>query len=131
MRAGHLALAVALVVALAGCGQGPKGDSGPAGPQGPKGDPGPPGPAGPLGPPGPQGPRGEQGPPSPSVRVVRSNCLSGDCTVTCRDNEVLVTAYCGPTRNAATFLGERTASCGVEANPANAPLVAVCVASPE
>jgi hypothetical protein len=50
--------------------------------------------------------------------------------VICRDDEVLVTAYCGPTRNAATFLGERGATCGVEPNPANDPLVAVCVGSP-
>jgi len=75
------------------------------------------------------GPRGEQGPPSPSVRVLRANCLGGDCKVSCRDDEVLVNAYCGPARNPATYLGERAASCGVVANPANAPLVAVCVAS--
>jgi hypothetical protein len=51
--------------------------------------------------------------------------------VQCKDNEVLVTAYCGPTRNAAQFLGERGASCGPEASPANAPLIAVCVAAPQ
>jgi hypothetical protein len=64
------------------------------------------------------------------MRVVRSNCLSGDCTVICRDDEVLVTAYCGPTRNTAMFLAERAASCGVDVTAANRPLVAVCVASP-
>ncbi len=31
-----------------------------------------------------------------SIRVVRSDCLNGNCTVQCHDNEVLVTAYCGP-----------------------------------
>jgi len=131
MRAAHLALAVVLLaglsVGLAGCGKGPQGDPGPAGPQGPKGDPGAVGPAGPA---GPAGPQGQQGPPSPSVRVVKSDCVSG-CTVQCQDNEVLVMAYCGPTRNPAQFLGEKGASCGPEATPANAPLVAVCVGSPQ
>ncbi len=129
MRAAHLLIAVAIVLATAACSQGPKGDPGPQGPPGTKGDPGPPGPRGPAGPAGPMGPRGEQGPPSPSIRVLRANCLNGGCTVTCRDDEVLVNAYCGPARNPATYLGERSASCGVEANPANAPLVAVCVAT--
>jgi hypothetical protein len=113
MRAAHLALAVALLagvsISVAGCGKGPQGDAGPAGPQGPKGD---------------------AGPPSPSVRVVKSDCVAG-CTVQCQDNEVLVTAYCGPTRNPAQFLGEKGASCGPAASPANAPLVAVCVGSPQ
>jgi len=125
-----MALLTGLSGTLAGCGKGPQGDAGPAGPQGQNGDPGPVGPAGPAGPPGPAGPQGQQGPPSPSVRVVKSDCVSG-CTVQCQDNEVLVTAYCGPTRNQAQFLGERGASCGPEATPANAPLVAVCVASPQ
>ena len=115
MRAPHLAITVALLLAvsgsLAGCGKGPQGDQGPAGPQGPKGDVGPAGPAGPPGPAGPAGPQGQAGPPSPSIRVVKSDCVSG-CTVQCQDNEVLVTAYCGPTRNQAQFLGERGASCG-------------------
>jgi hypothetical protein len=134
MRAAHLTLAVALLVAasvsLAGCGKGPQGDTGPAGPQGPKGDAGPAGPLGPPGPAGPQGPQGAQGAPSPSVRVVKSDCVSG-CTVQCQDSEILVTAYCGPTRNQAQFLGERGASCGPVASPSNAPLVAVCVGSPQ
>lgn len=126
----HLILAIALVSALAGCGKGPQGDAGPAGPAGPKGDPGPPGPQGPAGLPGPQGARGEQGPAAPpNVRVVHLNCLNGECTVTCHDNEVLVTAYCGPARSAATFLGERGASCGAESNPSKSPLVAICAAS--
>ena len=88
------------------------------------------GPPGPTGPTGPAGPQGEQGPPSPTVRVVRSNCLTGECTVTCRGTEILVTAYCGPTHNRANFIGERQASCGVEATAADTPLVAVCVAAP-
>ena len=131
MRARHMMLTLgllAVMAGLAGCGsQGPKGDQGPPGPQGEKGDTGPRGPTGPQGPPGPQGPQGEQGPPSPGIRIVRSDCFgAGNCTIQCRDNEVLVTAYCGPNRNPATFLGERGASCGIAATPSNAPLVAVC-----
>jgi Collagen triple helix repeat (20 copies) len=134
MRAGHLActtvVLMGLTCGLAACGKGPQGDTGPAGPKGDVGAPGPVGPAGPAGPPGPQGAAGPAGPagaPGASVRVVRSDCTSG-CTVQCKENEVLVTAYCGPTRNAAQFLGERGASCGPDTSPANTPLVAVCVA---
>jgi hypothetical protein len=134
MRTAHLAVTMALLMtlsgALAGCGKGPQGDAGPAGPQGPQGNAGPAGPAGPPGPDGPAGPAGPAGPPSPSIRVVKSDCVSG-CTIQCQDNEILVTAYCGPTRNPAQFLGERGASCGPTATPSNAPLVAVCVGSPQ
>jgi len=135
MRAGRLALTAIVLVAacgLAACGKGPQGDTGPAGPKGDVGAAGPAGPAGPPGPAGAQGPAGPQGPVGPAggVRVVKSDCTSG-CTVQCKDNEVLVTAYCGPTRNAAQFLGERGASCGPEVSPANAPLIAVCVAGPQ
>lgn len=132
MRAIHWLVLTALAASLAGCGsQGPKGDQGPPGQQGPKGDAGPAGPAGPQGPRGQAGPQGDAGPPGQGVRVVQSNCLQGSCTITCRDNEVLVTAYCGPNRNAATFLAERTASCGVTADAANGPLIAVCVGAPQ
>lgn len=122
--------AVLLLALLAGCGQGPKGEPGSPGPPGPKGDPGLPGPQGQRGPPGPQGPRGEQGPPSPTIRVVRSNCLTGVCMASCREDEILVTAYCGPTRHEATILGERQVSCGVQATAANSPLIAICMAAP-
>ena len=135
MRAGHLAFTAVLLATACGltaCGKGPQGDAGPAGPKGDIGAAGPAGPAGPPGPAGAQGPAGPQGPVGPvgGVRIVKSDCTSG-CTVQCKDNEVLVTAYCGPTRNAAQFLGERGASCGPEASPANAPLVAVCAAAPQ
>jgi Collagen triple helix repeat (20 copies) len=126
----HLMFAIALALALASCGKGPQGDAGPAGPAGPKGDPGPPGPQGPAGLAGPQGPAGERGPAAAAtVRVMHQSCLGGECTVACHDNEVLITAYCGPARNAATFLGERAASCGVEASSSRSPLVVVCAVS--
>jgi len=130
MRRGRSILVGALLLGLAACGQGQKGDPGPPGPPGPKGDPGAPGATGPVGPPGPPGPQGAQGPPSPTVRVVRSDCLAGYCAVSCRGDEVLVTAYCGPSRSPATYLGERQATCGVDAAVANRPLVVVCVAAP-
>jgi collagen triple helix repeat protein len=132
MRTGRLIVAAGLIALLTGCGQGPKGDSGPPGPQGPKGDTGAAGPVGPVGPPGPPGPQGEQGAPSPTVRVIRKDCLTGGgCAASCRGNETLVSAYCGPSRNPATFVGERDVTCGVESNAANVPLVAICVASPQ
>jgi len=130
MRSGYLLVLGALLLALAGCGQGPKGDPGPPGPAGPKGDPGMSGGTGPVGPPGPPGPQGPQGAPSPTIRVIRSDCLAVYCSVMCRGDEVLVSAYCGPSRNPATFLGERQASCGVDATAANKPLVAICAAAP-
>lgn len=132
MRTARLIVAAGLIALLAGCGQGPKGDSGPPGPQGPKGDTGAVGPTGPVGPQGPPGPQGEQGPPSPTVRVIRKDCLTGGgCSASCRGDETLVSAYCGPSRNPATFVGERDVTCGVESNAANVPLVAICVASPQ
>ena len=101
-----VALTLALLASLAACGKGPQGDQGPPGPQGPKGDAGPVGSAGPPGPAGPQGEKGPAGPPSPIIRVIRSDCVSG-CSVQCEGNEVLITAYCGATRNQAQFLSER------------------------
>jgi len=113
---------------VAACGQGepgPKGDAGPPGPQGPKGDTGA---TGAVGPAGPQGAPGAPGPAS-AIRILQMNCIASTCVAECNSNEVLVTAYCGPTRNAANFLTERSASCGVIPNAANSPLVAVCAAS--
>lgn len=126
----RLVLTLVLLAGLAGCGPGPKGDPGPAGPPGAKGDTGPTGPAGARGPAGPKGAQGVDGPPGPTLRLIRSDCQAGNCTVQCRANEVLVSAYCGPTRTAATFLSERWASCGVQTTRANAPIVATCVIAP-
>jgi hypothetical protein len=71
---------------------------------------------------GPAGRKRTAGPPSPSIRVIRSDCVSG-CSVECQDNEVLITAYCGATRNQAQFLSERGVSCGPVPSAANTPLV--------
>jgi hypothetical protein len=115
MRLYGALIASTLTIGLMGCGQGPqgaKGDPGPAGPPGAKGD---------AGPAGPAGPPGE----STAIRIVRSNCDSTSCAVQCGDDEVLLIAYCGNARNAATFPTERSASCRAR-NTANNPLIAAC-----
>jgi hypothetical protein len=104
---------LAITLCLVGCGPGPQGE---------KGDPGL---AGPAGPQGAQGPAGPPGPPGSPVRVVQSSCTSASCAAECRNDEVLLIAYCGPTRNPAVYPGERSASCRVRGG-ANTPLVAVC-----
>jgi hypothetical protein len=108
-------IAVTLAAGLVGCGQssqGEKGDPGAAGPPGAQGDAGPRGPAGPPG-------------ASGAMRIVRANCDATSCAAQCGDDEVLLIAYCGATRNAATFPTERSASCRLR-NPANSPLIAAC-----
>jgi hypothetical protein len=91
------------------------------------------GPMGDQGPPGPQGPQGDAGPPSTTsgIRIVRSNCDETACRVQCSENEMLLTAYCGPNRNLAIIPTERSATCR-NPMPVNSPLVAVCalMASP-
>ena len=105
-------IAVALTAAVMGCGrdQGSKGDPGPPGPPGPKGDPGSPG-------------------PNVGIRVIRSPCDATNCTVQCNADEMLLTAYCGPRRNAAIIPTKRSATCRSPV-PANSPLVAACVKMP-
>jgi hypothetical protein len=129
-----LALVLIVAVGLSACDQGPKGDPGPAGPPGAKGDVGPAGPKGDAGPPGPRGdvgPEGPQGPQGPaastasSVRVIRSTCEATACSAQCDQGEIVITAWCGAGRNAATFPNERSASCRAR-SPANNPVVAVC-----
>jgi hypothetical protein len=109
------AIACVLMSTLTACGQS-------APPQAPKGDPGPPGPPGAQGPAGPQGPAGAA---ASTVRVVRGNCDASGCTVQCGDDEMLISAYCGPKRNPAIYPSERTASCRAQ-GPANTPLMAAC-----
>jgi hypothetical protein len=86
------------------------------------------GPMGDQGPPGPKGPRGDAGPPSSAsgIRIVRANCDETTCRAQCGENEMLLTAYCGPNRNLAIIPTERTATCR-NPMPANSPLVVVCV----
>ncbi len=124
----RLLTALMLCAAIAGCEPAPPGPPGQAGAAGPPGAKGDPGQSGPPGPPGPQGPAGPPGPAS-TIRIVRKDCIANTCVAECASNEVLVTAYCGPSRAQATFLTERSASCGVIPNSANSPLVAICAAA--
>ena len=91
------------------------------------------GPMGDQGPPGPKGPTGDAGPAGSAsgIRIVRSNCDETTCRVQCSENEMLLTAYCGPKRNSAIIPTERAATCR-NPMPVNSPLVAVCalMASP-
>jgi hypothetical protein len=101
-------LALALLIVLCGCDMGKKGDPGAPGSSGPKGDPGTAGLTGPVGPAGPPGPQGERGQPSPTIRVVRTSCLNNaTCAVACRGDEILILAYCGPSRAAPSYPSER------------------------
>jgi hypothetical protein len=109
-------IVITFTATLAACGKGPeaaKGDLGPAGPPGARGE------AGPAGPPGPPGA-------SSAVRIVRANCDAASCAAQCSDDEVLLIAYCGAARNAATFPTERSASCRPR-TAANNPLIAACL----
>ena len=111
---------------LAGCGKPEAGPQGPKGDAGPQGAAGPQGPTGPAGPPGPQGPPGTPGA-SSMVRIVRAPCTNAsECTVTCRDDEIVISAYCGRKRAAASYLTESSVSCGVTPDTTDGPLVAVC-----
>jgi hypothetical protein len=131
VRAFALIMFALTSVALCGCDSGKKGDAGAPGAAGPKGEQGDQGAPGPVGPAGPPGPQGEQGPPSPTMRVVHVNCLhNGTCTANCRGDEILVTAYCGPSRTAPTYTSERQASCGLNPDAANTPLVVICAGAP-
>jgi len=124
MHVKRIAVAIALSICVAGCGQGPKGEPGVAGPPGEKGE------AGPAGPPGPPGPQGPPAPPWPgasaagesAVRVMRSNCQAATCRAECNEDEVLIVAYCGPRRSVPTFVNERTVTCPRGASP----LVSAC-----
>jgi len=124
----RLLTAATVCMLVAACGQpqpGPKGDPGSPGPTGPKGE------TGAAGAPGPAGPQGPPGPPGPAsaVRILTMPCGTTTCIAECESTEVLVMAYCGPTRIAANFLTERSASCGVVPSPSKSPIVAVCAAS--
>jgi len=126
MRAATAVLAGVLSFTLAGCFEGSQGLQGPKGDTGPQGDPGPQGAAGPA---GPQGLQGIQGPAGASsqFRLVRSPCKSSlSCEVTCREDEVVIIAYCGTKRTVPNYLSEQTVSCGINPDTTAGPLVVVC-----
>jgi hypothetical protein len=131
MRTRASAVLIMFAVCLAGCGEGspgPKGEAGPPGETGGTGPAGPPGPQGPKGDPGvagPAGPAGPAGAAGSTVRVMRVSCETSACTAACGQDEVLVTAYCGPRRTPVTLVNERSVSCPAR-SAATSPLVAVC-----
>jgi hypothetical protein len=82
------------------------------------------GPPGPQGPPGPAGPRGATG--DPGIRIVRLACNTGDCTLQCESDEVLLTAHCGVGRAQAVYPTEQSALCRSRST-ARVEVVAACV----
>ena len=83
-----------------------------------------PGPPGPQGPPGPAGPRGATG--DAGIRIVRLACNTGDCTLQCEPDEVLLTAHCGVGRTQAIYPTETSALCRSRST-ARVEVVAACV----
>jgi hypothetical protein len=83
------------------------------------------GPAGERGPAGPAGPRGATGD-AAAVRVVRSDCGTGNCIAECADDEVLLNAYCNPGRTAAVYPTEYSALCRPTGR-GRVDAVAICV----
>src|SRR5262249_10516908 len=83
---GTIALATFLLVACSGP-QGPQGQAGLPGEKGAAG------PAGPMGPKGDQGPPGPMGPPGPAG-ITGFRIVSGDKTVGCNEDEMLVSVVC-------------------------------------
>jgi hypothetical protein len=86
---------------------------------------GPPGERGPVGAAGPAGPRGAAG--DTGVRMHRVDCSTGTCTAECNDDEVLLTAYCSPSRAPAAYPNEHTALCRTQGVRAKVEVVAACV----
>jgi hypothetical protein len=127
MRGAAIIILIAAAALLMGCDQaGPPGPPGPPGRQGdpgPKGEPGPPGLTGPM---GAQGPAGLPGA-SSQFRLVRASCATVyGCTLTCREDEIVVTAYCGMRRAEPTYTSTRTVNCGTNPDTTAGDLVAVC-----
>jgi hypothetical protein len=67
---------------------------------------GPQGERGPAGPAGARGPAGE-----PGIRIVRTECATGNCTAECAGDEVLLNAYCGSNHAQAAYPTEHSAVC--------------------
>jgi hypothetical protein len=84
------------------------------------------GPAGPAGPPGPRGEQGLAG--DAGIRLVRPECPTGTCNLSCNDDEILLIAHCGAGRLPTVYQNERTALCRSSIR-APAEVVAACVKS--
>jgi hypothetical protein len=108
--------------------QGEAGLQGPAGPQGVRGEGGPPGPAGPkgdAGPAGPKGDRGEAGPPGPTATAALRGFDSNGDSVTCEENEVLVSAICKNAGGPPVLQGATVRCAG------SAGIVGLCMRKPQ
>jgi hypothetical protein len=86
------------------------------------------GPAGERGPPGPPGAPGARGPAGDTaIRVVRVDCsLTGNCTAECAGDEILLSAYCSPTRGPVVYPSEQSAACRLVAR-GKVEVVAACL----
>lgn len=111
--------------------QGEAGLQGPAGPQGVRGEGGPPGPAGPKGDAGPAGPKGDRGeagpsgPPGPAATAALRGFDSNGDSVTCEENEVLVSAICKNTGGPPVLQGATVRCAG------SAGIVGLCMRKPQ
>ena len=114
--------------------QGEAGLQGPAGPQGVRGEGGPPGPAGPKGDPGPAGPKGDRGeagppgspgPPGPAATAALRGFDSNGDSVTCEENEVLVSAICKNAGGPPVLQGATVRCAG------SAGIVGLCMRKPQ
>jgi len=64
-----------------------------------------------------------------SLRVVRVNCNVDGCSVACNPDEIVLVAYCGRRREAATLQTEQQASCRTR-GAHSSPLIAACAKVP-
>ena len=141
MRLAISLVAAITVLALAGCGPGPKGDKGdkgdagvagavgPKGEKGDKGEVGTPGLAGPAGQAGPKGDKGDVGPGSSNAMrvIVRdAQACTGGCEASCETNEVMASALCAGSTPAQISQGQSSQGAWRAACPAGSALVATC-----
>jgi hypothetical protein len=115
---GLMTLVMTLIaVMLCGC----EGPQGPAGPQGPRGE------AGPQGERGAQGEKGEQGPAGNlAIRTIRDDCAKR-CTLTCDDNERILSAYAVGSSRAPIVTSEQSVAFNNSGIRGAGPAVVLCI----
>jgi hypothetical protein len=110
MRTSASLAAVLLSVFLYGC-------EGPQGPVGPQGE----------GKQGPQGEKGEQGPPGNlAIRTESAPCPQS-CTLSCRDNERLLSAYVVRSSRAPIYTSEQSVEFNNRGTRGAGPAVILCI----
>ena len=86
------------------------------------------GPQGERGPTGPAGPAGARGPAGEAaIRIVRAECVANTCTAECAEDEMLLSAYCSPTRSPVTYPTEHSALCRAQSSRVKVEVVAACL----